>query len=137
MGQYKNAGVSSVISSITNDPQPRTEYGVASLSLTNGTLANTQIDVSGTGYFCTIVDAGHGYTADATAKALTGVKSDFTGITGSATGMKVDYTVDGERVVTCKVTTDKTGGSLHSGDRYKVAGRTTGTDDFDCIIEIP
>lgn len=139
MGQYKNTAVDgpSGINSITHDPQPRLEYGVGSLSLTFGTQANTQIDVSGTNYFVTIVDAGHGYTSDKTGQGLTGVKSDFTGITGGATGMKVDYTVDGERVVTCKVTTDKTGGSLHSGDRYKVAGRTTNADDFDCIIEIP
>ena len=100
-------------------------------------LLITQIDVSGTGYFCTIVDAGHGYSSDKTAQGLTGVENVFTGITSTAAGMKVDYTVDGERVVTCKVTTDKTGGALHSGDRFKVAGRSTDTGDFDCIIEIP
>ena len=139
MGQYKNTAVDGPngINSITNDPQPRLEYGVGSLSLTFGTLANTQIDVSGTGYFCTIVDAGHGYSSDKTAQGLTGVENVFTGITSTAAGMKVDYTVDGERVVTCKVTTDKTGGALHSGDRFKVAGRSTDTGDFDCIIEIP
>ena len=139
MGQYKNTAVDgpSGINSITHDPQPRLEYGVGSLSLTFGTQANTQIDVSGTGYFCTIVNAGHGYTSDKTGQNLTAVKNDFTGITSTATGMKVDYTTSTEGVDTCKVTTDKTGGALHSGDRFKVAGRTTGTDDFDCIIEIP
>ena len=119
MAIFKNAGVdgSGSVNSLTNDPKPPIEYGRQAYSLTNGTVANTEVAASvAVGDSLIVVEGGSGYgSAGAFTNQAKGASDAnwatavnlFTGqpAVSSVGNMKLTTKVENGQIVSCVVGT--------------------------------
>ena len=132
MARFVNAGIGGV-SSITNAPRPPIEVVAAAddkagYSLTNGTAADTQLDVTlVSGQELTLVNnGGTGYTAAITnSTAFTEVVNQQTG-QGSQTlpnlgTLTITFVVEEGQVTSC-IVGNNVGSNAQSGDTFTIDG---------------
>mgnify|MGYP001325203854 CR=1 FL=1 len=136
MARFVNAGIG-IVSSITEAPPPPIEIvsaadDKAGYSLTNGTAADTQLDVTlVSGQELTLVNnGGTGYTAAITnSTAFTEVVNEQTG-QGSQTlpdlgTLTITTTVEGGQITKC-VVGNNVGSNAQSGDTFTVDNNSAG-----------